>query len=68
MESAFYGRGPVGAAIHAGVEVSVTVGLDRTVKSAIAALAQDAWHRIVYTHAVIDDATGRCSSHAEVAA
>src|SRR5215211_5891540 len=44
-DSAFYGRGLVLAAIRAGAEVSVTVRLDKRVKAAIAAVADDpdAW-------------------------
>src|SRR3954462_6662896 len=35
-DSAFYGHATIGAAMHAGADVSVTVRLDPTVKTAIA--------------------------------
>ncbi len=68
MDSAFYGRGPVHAAIKGGAAaVSVTVRMDKTVKKAIAAIDADAWTTIEYTDAVFDEATGRWISRAEVA-
>jgi len=66
-DSAFYGRGPVGAAVRAGADVSVTVRLDPKVKAAIAAIGEDAWETIEYTDAVFDQTTGRWISRAEVA-
>jgi hypothetical protein len=67
MDSAFYGRGAVGAAIRAGAEVSVTVRLDPKVKAAIAAIPTDAWRSIEYTDAVFDQTTQQWISRAEVA-
>ena len=67
MDSAFYGRGPVLAAVRAGADVSVTVRLDKRVKAAIAAIPADAWQTIEYTDAVYDEATGQWVSRAEVA-
>ncbi|RHW22402.1 IS1380 family transposase, partial [Nocardioides immobilis] len=64
MDSAFYGRGPVHAAIAA---VSVMVRMDKAVKKAIATIAEDSWTTIEYTDAVLDAATGRWISRAEVA-
>ena len=66
-DSAFYGRGLVGAAVRAGADVSVTVRLDPKVKAAIAAIGEDAWQAIEYTDAVFDETTGRWISRAEVA-
>ena len=66
-DSAFYGRGLVGAALRAGADVSVTVRLDPKVKAAIAAIPDDAWEPIEYTDAVYDEATDRWISRAEVA-
>jgi hypothetical protein len=66
-DSAFYGRGMVGAAVRAGAEVSVTVRMDPKVKAAITTIADDAWVSIEYTDAVFDEATGRWISRAEVA-
>ena len=66
-DSAFYGRGLVGAAVRAGADVSVTVRLDPKVRAAIAAIDQDAWQTIEYPDAVFDEPTGRWISRAEVA-
>ena len=48
MDSAFYSRGPVHAALKGGAAVSVTVRMDQAVKKAIAAIDHDAWtmHRV----------------------
>lgn len=67
MDSAFYGRGPVHAALAGGAAVSVTVRMDKAVKKAIATIEEDAWSTIEYTDAVLDEATGRWISRAEVA-
>jgi len=66
-DSAFYGRGPVLAAVRAGAQVSVTVRLDPRVRAAIAAIGDDAWQAIEYTNAVFDQTTGAWISTAEVA-
>ena len=66
-DSAFYGRGLVGAAVRAGADVSVTVRLDPKVKATIAAISEDAWQSIEYTDAVFDEVTRRWISRAEVA-
>lgn len=67
MDSAFYGRGPVHAALKGGAAVSVTVRMDKRVKAAIATIDDDAWTTIEYTDAVFDEASGRWVSRAEVA-
>lgn len=67
MDSAFYGRGPVHAALKGGAAVSVTVRMDKAVKKAIATIGEAAWTTIEYTDAVLDEATGRWISRAEVA-
>lgn len=67
MDSAFYGRGPVHAALAGGAAVSVTVRMDKAVKKTIATIGEDAWTTIEYTDAVLDEATGRWISRAEVA-
>src|SRR5665811_1616332 len=66
-DSAFYGRGPVLAAVRAGAQVSVTVRLDPRVKAAIAAIPDDTWQAIEYTNAVFDQTTGAWISTAQVA-
>jgi hypothetical protein len=67
MDSAFYGRGAVHAALAGGAAVSVTVRMDTAVKKAIAAIDADAWTPIEYTDAVLEETTGRWISRAEVA-
>jgi hypothetical protein len=66
-DSAFYGRGLVGAAVRAGADVSVTVRMDKAVKAAIATIPAGAWTTIEYTDAIFDEATGSWVSRAEVA-
>jgi hypothetical protein len=66
-DSAFYGRGPVHAALAGGAAVSVTVRMDRAVKRTIATIPADAWTTIEYTDAVFEEAAGRWISRAEVA-
>ncbi|MGH3508084.1 MAG: IS1380 family transposase [Nocardioidaceae bacterium] len=67
MDSAFYGRGPVHAALAGGAAVSVTVRMDNRVRTAIASIPEEAWTTIEYTDAVFDEASGRWISAAEVA-
>jgi hypothetical protein len=67
MDSAFYGRGAVHAALGGGAAVSVTVRMDTAVKKAIATIEEAAWTTIEYTDAVFDEPTGRWISRAEVA-
>ena len=66
-DSAFYGHPGLGAAVNAGVQVSVTLRLDPRVKAAIATINADAWVPIRYTDAIFDDTTGAWVSTAEVA-
>jgi hypothetical protein len=66
-DSAFYGRGLVGAAVRAGADVSVTVRMDKAVKAAIATIDDGAWTTIEYTDAIFDEATRSWVSRAEVA-
>jgi hypothetical protein len=67
MDSAFYGRGPVHAALAGSAAASVTVRMNAQIRTAIAAIGDDAWTTIQYTDAVFDEATGRWISRAEVA-
>ena len=67
MDSAFYGRNPVHAALAGGAQVSVTTRTDSRVKAAIAGIAEDAWTTIEYTDAVFDETSGQWISRAEVA-
>jgi len=67
MDSAYYGRDAVHAAITGGAAVSVTVRLDPAVKAAIASISEDAWTTIKYPNAIFDEATRTWVSKAEVA-
>ncbi|THV09233.1 IS1380 family transposase [Nocardioides caeni] len=67
MDSAFYGRGPVHAALVGGADVSVTVRMDKAVKKAIATIGHEAWTTIEYTDAVFDETSQKWISRAEVA-
>ncbi|MDN5727654.1 MAG: IS1380 family transposase [Propionibacteriales bacterium] len=67
MDSAFYGRGPIHAALKGGAAVSVTARMDQRVKAAIASIDEGAWTTIEYTDAVFDEASGVWISRAEVA-
>ena len=67
MDSAFYGRGAVLAAVRAGAEVSVTVRLDPRVKATVTAIPDHAWQTIEYTDAVFDETSQQWISRAEVA-
>jgi hypothetical protein len=67
MDSAFYGRHAVHAALAGGAQVSVTTRMDSRVKAAIANIGEDAWTSIEYTDAVFDDASAQWISRAEVA-
>jgi hypothetical protein len=67
MDSAYYGRDAVHAAITGGAAVSVTVRLDPAVKTAIASIPEGAWTPIKYPNAIFDETTGTWVSNAEVA-
>jgi Transposase DDE domain group 1 len=67
MDSAYYGRGAVHAALTGGAAVSVTVRMDNRIRAAIASLADQAWIPIEYPSAVFDEDTGTWVSRAEVA-
>ena len=67
MDSAFYGRAAVHAALNGGAAVSVTARLDPAVKKAIATIDEDAWTTIEYPDAIFDEDSGMWTSRAEVA-
>jgi hypothetical protein len=67
MDSAYYGRDAVHAAITGGAHVSVTVRATSPVKAAIADIDETAWTTINYPNAILDEATGTWISKAEVA-
>jgi hypothetical protein len=57
----------IGAAVRGGVDVLIIIGLNSVIRSAISAIADDAWTPIVYTHPTFDEETQRWISVAEVA-
>ena len=67
MDSAYYGRGPVHAALVGGAAVSVTVRMDNRIRAAITSLGEASWTPIEYTNAIFDEAAGVWVSRAEVA-
>jgi hypothetical protein len=67
MDSAYYGRGAIGAALAGGAAVSVTVRMNPQIKTAITGIGETAWTTIEYTDAVFDEAGGQWISRAEVA-
>jgi hypothetical protein len=67
MDSAFFGGPAVRAALAGGADVSVTVRLTATIKTAIATIDEHAWTSIEYTDAIRDETTGAWISRAEVA-
>ena len=67
MDSAFFGGPAVRAALAGGADVSVTVRMASTIKTAIAGIDAGAWTTIEYTDAIRDEATGAWISRAEVA-
>jgi hypothetical protein len=66
MDSAYYGRGPVHAALAGGAAVSVTVRMNNRIRAAITSLGEQSWTPIEYTNAVFDEDTGVWVSRAEV--
>jgi hypothetical protein len=66
-DSAFYGHPVVSAAQRAGAKVSITARMDPAVKRAIGTIADESWTTIQYTNAILDQATGRWISTAQVA-
>ncbi len=67
MDSAFFGGPAVRAVLSGGADVSVTVRLTATIKTAIASIEDAAWTTIEYTDAIRDETTGAWISRAEVA-
>jgi hypothetical protein len=66
-DAAYYRHGFVAAALRAGAWFSVTVPNNVAVRTAIAAIPEQAWTPIRYPHAVWEDEEQRWISEAEVA-
>lgn len=67
MDSAYWGRPSLWAAIRGGAKVSVTVKMSSTTKAAIAGIDEQAWRSIKYTDAIFDEDSKQWISTAEVA-
>jgi len=67
MDSAFCATGTIAAVRRAGARFSVTIPVTARVRTAIAAIPEDAWQAIEYPQAVWDDQLGCWTSDAEVA-
>lgn len=66
-DSAYYGRPTILSAVKAGAQVSITVRQNAAIRNAIEQIPETAWTTIEYPQAVLDEATGRWVSRAEVA-
>ena len=66
-DSAYYNAKVAKAARDGGAQLSVTVRMNKKIKTAIASIAEDAWTKIRYKNAIYDEATGQWVSEAEVA-
>jgi hypothetical protein len=67
MDSAFYSHQMIWACRNAGARFSVTVKMDKAIKRAIAAIADDAWVSIRYPKAMWDEDEQRWISDAQIA-
>ncbi|MGH4010557.1 MAG: IS1380 family transposase [Pseudonocardiaceae bacterium] len=66
-DSAYYTAKVIAAARRAGARFSITVASNRSVRAAIAAIAEDAWTPIRYPQAIWDDQSDCWISDAQVA-
>jgi hypothetical protein len=67
LDSAYYNAAVIGAVRSQGARFSVTVPANASIRTAIAAIGEDAWTAIRYPHAVWDDQLDAWISDAEVA-
>lgn len=67
MDSAFYGRPSIRAALTGGAQVSVTARMTTTTKAAIASIEEQSWTTINYPNAIYDAQAEQWISTAEVA-
>ena len=67
MDSAYWGRPSIHAALRGGAQVSVTVKMSSTIKAAIAGIDEQTWTAINYTDAIFDEDSKQWISKAEVA-
>ena len=67
MDSAFYNAAVISAIRGQGARFSVTAPMNSSIRSAIAAIPEDAWTTVQYPRAIWDDQLGTWVSDAEVA-
>jgi hypothetical protein len=67
LDSAYYNAAVIGAIRRNNARFSVTVPINTSIRSAIAAIGEDAWTPIRYPRAIWDDQLGAWVSDAEVA-
>jgi hypothetical protein len=66
-DSALYSRKVIAAARRGGVRFSVTIRMDKKVRTTIEAIPADAWVEIKYPHPIWDDDQQRFVSRAQIA-
>ncbi len=66
-DSAYYNHKVIAAIRRGGAQFSITARLNKSVRAAIAGIAESAWTPIKYPHAIYDEAEQRWISDAEVA-
>lgn len=66
-DSAYYNAKVAKAARDGGAELSVTVRMNKKIKTAIASIEESSWTKIKYKNAIYDEASGQWVSEAEVA-
>nr|WP_157325382.1 IS1380 family transposase [Nesterenkonia alkaliphila] len=66
-DSAYYNAKVAKAAADGGAKLSVTVRMNKRVKTAIAGIQEDAWTKIQYKNSIYDETTKTWISEAEVA-
>ena len=66
-DSAYYNAKVTKAARDGGAEISVTVRMNKKIKTAIAEVDEDAWTKIRYKNSIYDENSGQWVSEAEVA-
>jgi len=65
-DSAFFSAKTIAAIGRAGAHFSITVGNTKTVRAAIATIAEGSWQPIKYPNAIFDEETGQWISDAEI--
>ena len=66
-DSAYYNAKVAKASRDGGAKISVTVRMNKAIKTAIAGIDENAWTKIKYKNSIFDETTGTWVSEAEVA-